>query len=437
MTDLLRAGLPTNTDAERFVLGSVLLDEATLHSVRAILTGDDFALEKHRRIWRRVCELYDQGGHVDRVTVANILMQYGELESCDGLSYLVSLDDGLPQIPNLESYVQILRDDATRRRIIGVGQSLITRACNRDAPQEILDSVGQAVLDMAPQETGRGLQSAKDLVDEVGISKLLAPRRDRGLMFPWGWMNEATCGLLAGELWVLAGHTSTGKTSAALQFGVGVARKGTGVAIFSLEVGKESLFLKAVYQLSRVDSERAKRGDCTPEEKKAVNLAANEIYGLPIYFDTASTTTMAIHAAVRRQKLKGPVGLVIVDYLQLLGNTGRYDNRSQAVGANAWALKLMANEFKCPVLLLSQFSRESDKPGKRRKPELSDLKESGDIENHANGVWFIHRESMEDAEQIPVEFILPKQRDGRRNIWQQFYFFPRYQRFDGADGTPQ
>jgi replicative DNA helicase len=236
--------------------------------------------------------------------------------------------------------------------------------------------------------------------------------------------------MLPAELWVLAGHTSTGKTSAMLQHAVSAARRGSGVAIFSLEVGNRSLFQKAVYQLSRVDSEEAKRGRLDAAEKDAVNRAAAELYELPLYFDTQSTTTMAIHAAIRRRKLKSPVDHVIVDYLQLLGNSGKHENRAQAVGANAWALKMMATEFQVPVLLLSQFSRQSNKPGQTREPELSDLKESGDIENHANGVWFLHRASNEDANQIPVKFMLPKQRDGRRNMYQDFYFFPQYQRFE-------
>jgi replicative DNA helicase len=121
---------------------------------------------------------------------------------------------------------------------------------------------------------------------------------------------------------------------------------------------------------------------------------------------------------------------VIVDYLQLLGNTGKHDNRAQAVGANAWALKMIATDFQIPVLLLSQFSRASNKPGQKREPELTDLKETGDIENHANGVWFLHRENDADSNQIAIKFLLPKQRDGRRNIYQDFFFYPQYQRFE-------
>jgi replicative DNA helicase len=234
----------------------------------------------------------------------------------------------------------------------------------------------------------------------------------------------------------LAGHTSTGKTSAMLQHAVAAARRGIGVAIFSLEVGKESLFQKACYQLSRVDSERAKKGNLDGRELECVRKTAQELYRLPLYFDTQSTTVMAIHAAVRRRRLKGPVDHVIVDYLQLLGNSGRHDRRSEAVGANAWGLKMLATDFQVPVLLLSQFSRESNKPGQQREPHLSDLKESGDIENHANGVWFIHRESMDDAEQIPVRFLLPKQRDGRRNVYCPYVFHPRFQSFSEVEREP-
>lgn len=431
--DVLKYGLPANIDAEKFLLGSILLDDGVFLEIASALEAGDFCLEKHQRIFRRMAEIHERGEKVDRITLANELVRYEELESVDGLSYIVSLDDGLPKIPNLDGYIRIIQDKAILRRIIALSVNFQERCIRAEnSPQEILDSLSKSLLDLTPPKFDGGLQGVRELLDEVGFNQLLAPRKEKGLMFPWEWMNEATCGMLPGELWVLAGHTSTGKTSAAIQMGVNRARKGTGVAVFSLEVGKPSLFTKAVYQVARVDAEKAKRGQLNQEERQKVTEAATEIYSLPFYFDTSSTTTTAIRTAIRRRKQSDPVDLVIVDYLQLLGNTNRFDNRAQAVGANAWALKLMANEFQVPVLLLSQFSRESAKPGARRKPELSDLKESGDIENHANGVWFIHRENLEDADQIPVQFILAKQRDGRRNIWSDFFFFPRFQRFDGA-----
>jgi replicative DNA helicase len=422
-------GLPASIEAERLVLGSILMDDALMHDVRPVLAPEDFSLERNRRIWRRACERYDAGKPVDRITVFTALQEHKEAAN-DELSYIASLDEGLPRLPNIAAYVQTVRDKSTLRRIMYAADQ-VTKRCQsgEEGPQALLESLGRMVLDLAPQEPGQGLQSAAELVDEVGLGQLLAPRKEKGLAFPWTWMNRMTCGMLPAELWILAGHTSTGKTSAMLQHAVTAARRGVGVAIFSLEVGKQSLFQKACYQLSRIDSEKAKRGGLNGEERSAIHAAANELYKLPIYFDTQSSTVMAMHAAVRRRRLKGPVDHVIVDYLQLLGNSGRFDKRADAVGANAWALKMLASDFQIPVLCLSQFSRESNKPGKQRRPELSDLKETGDIENHANGVWFIHRESMEDAEQIGVEFMLPKQRDGRRNVFSNYWFFPRFQSF--------
>ena len=426
--------LPVNVDVERFVLGSILLDGELLQDVRPVLTPDDFSLEKHRRIWKQVVDLYDAGGHVDRVTVANALQEVGELESVGGFSYLVALDDGLPQLPDISAYVKILKDNATWRRIMMAGDSLMKRAANREPLQGILDSMGSLALDMAPTDTGKGLVSMQQLVDRVGITDILAPRVSRGVPFPWEWLNNATCGMLPGELWVLAGHTSSGKTSAAIQTAVHVARtQSKAVAVFSLEMGDVSVFQRAIWQMSSVDSERAKLGRLTAEERRRAGDAVSMLYELPLHLDDSSFSVMEIHARLRRLRASGAVGLIVVDYLQLLRDGGRHNTRAEAVGANARMLKLLANDFGCPVLLLSQFNRDSARAKLNeplRQPELYDLKESGDIENHANGVWFIHREDQQDQERVPVEFLLPKQRDGRRKVKGHFWFQPSFQRFD-------
>jgi replicative DNA helicase len=349
-------GLPSNIDFERLVLGSAMLDQELIHAMRPVLEANDFSLEKHRRIWNRICGLYDAGRPVDRVTVAGELERFGERESCDGLAYLVSLD--------------------LLRSVIFACQHLQNRCLEGiETPQQILDGAAATIMQMAPQQVGSGLRSAAEIIDAVGLSTILRPRRETGLQFPWPWMNYRTGGMLPAELWVLAGHTSTGKTSAMLQHAVTAARRGLGVAIFSLEVGAEALLQKAIYQFARIDGEAAKNGRLDQDQKAAESAAAAEVYGLPLYLDTQSTTTMAIHAALRRLKLKHRIDHVIVDYLQLLGNSGKHDNRAQAVGANAWALKMIATDFKVPLLLLSQFSRQSNKPGQIREPELGDLKE--------------------------------------------------------------
>jgi replicative DNA helicase len=423
--------LPVNSDIERLVLGCILLDENLMHNVRPVVAPEDFAEDRNQRIWRQACGLYDAGKHVDYVTVYEALEKSEKSggQSIGGLSYIASLTDGMPMLPDLTAYVRILRDYSTRRKIMHVGQTISQRAASGEDVQPILDSMGRYASDLASTETQRGLISAGELVDDIGMAQILAPRSKRGMLSPWGWMNKNTFGILPGELWVLAGHTSTGKTSAALQWAVHVARKGAGAAFFTLEMHPVSLYQRAVWQMAGIDSERAKANNLHADERDRVRDCANVLYGLPIYFDDTASTVMAIHAAVRRRKLQNPIGLIVVDYLQLLGAGGRHNTRAEEVGSNARALKLMASEFQCPVILLSQFSRESNKPGKQRRPELSDLKESGDIENHANGIWFIYREDMTDADQVRVQFMLPKQRDGRRNIYHDFWFMPKSQSF--------
>lgn len=420
-------GLPVSVDAERFVLGSIMLDPDLMNATRPLLAPDEFSLEKHRRIWKRACDIYDAGGTVERVTLMLALQNRGELESVDGFAYLISLDEGLPQIPSIESYVRTVKDKATLRRVIVASQHIINRAMSgEETAESVVDAFGRTAIDLIPREAENGLQSAAEIIDELGVSEILAPRKDQGLMFPWSWMNAVTCGMLPAELWVLAARTSAGKTSAMLQHAVLAAQRGHSVAVFSLEVGKKALMQKAAYQLARVDSEKGKSGRLTREERMSLTEALYRLREMPLHLDCKATTVMAIHAAVRRRRAMAKVDHVIVDYLQLLGNAGKFGSRAEAVGANAWALKMLATDFQIPVLLLSQFKRFE----KERKPELADLKESGDIENHANGIWFIHRQSDEDMERIPVEFMLPKQRDGRRNPFNSFEFHARYQRFE-------
>lgn len=423
--------LPSDILTERLVLGCCLMDPELMANCRMVLSPDEFSIERHRRIWKHACRIYDEGGKADRVTVAYALKEAREDEQ-NTLSYLISLDEGLPQLPNLDSYIGILREESMRRRIMAIGDSISKRAALRtERPESILNEMAAKAVDMVQADPRRGLITARELVDRHGLAEILAPRIKFGLPFPWSWMTASTCGMLPGELWVLAAHTSCGKTSAALQTAVRAAQKGKRAVIFSLEMGAVSLFQRATWQLSGVDSERAKRGRLAKQERDAVNDAATCLYDLPILFSQkSSVTAIEIRSELRREAARGPLGLVVVDYLQLLSDGGRHDKRSDAVGAAARACKLMAGEFECPVLLLSQFNRESAKPDKLRKPVLTDLKESGDIENHANGIWFIHRESLLDADQVTVQFILAKQREGRRNIDREFWFLPSVQRFD-------
>ncbi len=423
-------GLPDNIPYERSILGACISWPELMGSTRFVIDSSEFSLRAHQETWSRMCQMYDSGIPVDVATLYTELNKHNEAAGHSLPSQLFELTEGVPELPNLDTYVAGVKEKATLRRIIHSAKSTVDRCVlGIEKSQDILDSMGSASVDIAPRAKGTGAETAGEIIERVGLSALLQPRKKTGLRFPWGWMTNNTGGMGPAELWVLAGHTSTGKTTAAMQHAIQAARRGKSVMVFSLEVGKESLLTKSIYHMAGVNCERAKAGKLGPKESEMVRDAAAEIAEMPLIMDTQSTTVAAIHSSVRRQRQKQKIDHVIVDYLQLLGNTGRQDSRAQAVGANAWALKMLAVEFGIPVLLLSQFSRQSNKPGQERPPDLTDLKESGDIENHANGVWFIHRKTKENVDMVPVTFMLPKQREGRRDIEAEFVFNVKMQRF--------
>jgi replicative DNA helicase len=432
MIDLTEQTLPHNPEAERFVLGSVMLQPEAMHDIRPVVTADDFLPEKHRHIWDAMCAIYDDGGHVDRVTVANELQRRGELQVCGGISYIVSLDDGLPVITNLEDYVRIVQDKAVLRRIIAATENLQARCfADGEKPQQILDSIGQTILDLAPADKRRGFVSPSELIAQLGINRLLSPRRHSGIGLPWKDLDAVLCGLQPEQLILLAAHTSCGKTAAATQVAIAAAEQGVGVAIFSLELSAESLFRRMVYQISGMDAERHRAGKFGEDDTVKLGKAADTLKALPIYWnDKASCTVPAIHADLRKLRLRANIGLVIVDFLQIVRGTGRVESRNNEVGSNSRGLKLAAKEFQCPFLVLSQLKREGQ-GNEGRPPRLSDLRDSGEIEENSDVVWFIHRKSSDPENPIKAsEFIIAKQREGPRGVSLPMAFLSTCQRFE-------
>jgi replicative DNA helicase len=242
-------GLPTNVDAERFVLGSILLDDTLYVQAAGTLEPGDFSLEKHRRIFQRMGELQTRGERIDRITVANELMKFNELEACDGLTYLVSLDDGLPQIPNLDSYIRIVKDKAALRRIIFASQHMMNRAMmGEEEPGEILAGAEETLLKLGDSRVKSGLLNPGQILQEYegGISAFLDPsKRIKGISTGFAKLDEMTGGLHGGELVIIAARPSMGKTALALNIAQHVALKlQQTVAIFSLEMSKESLLTR-------------------------------------------------------------------------------------------------------------------------------------------------------------------------------------------------
>ena len=416
-------GLPANLDAERFVLGSILLNDAVYLQVAGAVEPDDFSLEKHRLIFARMKDLYDRGERLDRVTVANELMKQGQLESVDGLGYLVSLDDGLPEIANLESYIRIVKDKATLRKLIFAAQKVINRCLlGEDEPDEILSNAEESLLKLGEARAGEKLVSPSDVLASFpgGINAFLDPtQRIKGVSTGFTKFDEMTGGLHGGELIILAARPSMGKTALALNICWHEAtRLFQPVVIFSLEMSQESLLTRMLCSAARVDSQKFRAGYLNEHDRTKLRQAANTMVEAPIYIDdTAGVNMMDMHAKLRRLQQSGQKpGLVVVDYLQLMSVRGRVENRNQEVSQLSRGMKLLSKEIGCPFLVLSQLSRAPETRQGDHRPQLSDLRESGSIEQDADLVGFIFREEVykRDREDLRgvAELILAKQRNG-------------------------
>ena len=419
----LQKGLPANIDAERFILGSILLDDSRFIDIAGVITHEDFALEKHRRIFTRMNELHERGEKIDRVTLANELLRFNELESVDGLSYLVSLDDGLPHIANLDAYVKIIRDKAILRRIAITAQHLMNRALMAEEdPEQILAGAEENLLRLGESRADKGLSTPLQVIQnyEGGLNAFLDPsRRIKGISTGFTKLDEMTGGLHAGELIILAARPSMGKTAFALNIAWHIAaRMFQPVAIFSLEMSQESLLTRMLCAAARVDSQRFRAGYLNEQERQKLRAAANQMVEAPLFIDdTAGVNLMDMHAKLRRMTQAGQKpGLVIVDYLQLMSVRGRVENRNQEVSQLSRGLKLLSKEIGCPFLVLSQLSRATETRVGDHRPQLSDLRESGSIEQDADLVGFIFREEVykRDREDLRglAELILAKQRNG-------------------------
>lgn len=416
--------LPDNLDAERFVLGAIMSDDSSFLQAAGTLTPDDFSLEKHKRIFLRMSELHERGERIDRVTVANELMNHGQLQSVDGLGYLVSLDDGLPQIHNLEGYVRIVKEKALLRRIINVSHDTINRCltCEDDAKQ-ILGAAEDAFMKLGDNTSRNALATPHQIINEYdgGINAFLdTSKRIKGISTGFLKLDEMTGGLREGELIILAARPAMGKTAFALNIAQHVTsnpKNPKAVAVFSLEMSKESLLTRMVCAAARVDQQRFRAGYLNHEERHALQDALFKIVESPLYLDdTAGTNLMDVHSKLRRLQAEQDLGLVIIDYLQLMQGRGRFENRVQEISSLSRGFKLMSKELRVPFLVLSQLSRAPEtRPGDHR-PMLSDLRESGSIEQDADMVGFIFREEVyrPDKESLKgiAEFILAKQRNG-------------------------
>ena len=420
-------GLPTNIEAERYVFGSILLDDSLFPQIAGVLDPEDFSVEKHRRIFQRMTELYTRGVTIEDLTLVEELGKHGQLESVDGVAYIASLTEGMPRLSSIDSYAKIVKDKALMRRLIHTAHYIISECVEggREA-DEMLNEAESAIMKVGDAQLRAGLSNPREIVQsfEGGIKAFLDPsKRIRGISTPFLKFDEMTTGLHAGELIVIAARPAMGKTALALNIAQHVAaelpdKPALPVAVFSLEMSKESLLTRLLCATARVDSHRFRGGYLNQEERRRLNQALTQLVESKLYIDdSADINLMDISAKCRRLKAEqGSLGLVVVDYLQLMASKGRFDNRTQEISALSRGLKLLSKDLGVPIIALSQLSRAPEtRPGDHR-PQLSDLRESGSIEQDADLVGFIFREEVykpdrEDLHGV-AEFLLAKQRNG-------------------------
>jgi replicative DNA helicase len=433
--------LPDNLDAERFVLGAILTNDSAFLHIAATLKAEDFSLDKHRRIFLRMEDLHQRGEKIDRVTLGNELNDRRELESVGGMSYLVSLDDGLPQLYNVDSYVGIVKEKALLRRIITVSQDTINRCLAAgENSLDILGAVEDALMKLGDSQSKNALASPAQILTEFegGINAFLdTSKRIQGVSTGFLKFDEMTGGLREGELFILAARPAMGKTALALNIAQHIAanpKNPKAVAVFSLEMSKQSLLTRLVCAAARVDQHRFRAGYLNAEERHALQDAMYRIVESPLFIDdTSGTNLMDIHSKLRRLQAEQDLGLVIIDYLQLMQGRGRYENRVQEISSLSRGLKLMSKELRVPFLVLSQLSRAPETRTGDHRPMLSDLRESGSIEQDADLVAFIFREEIykPDKESLKglAELLVAKQRNGPTGRI-KLAFLNRYTKFE-------
>ncbi len=423
---------PQDLDAEQGVLGGVLASgEQAISGPAATLRAADFYDRRHGRIFAAMLELYDQGAPVDEITVSSLLRDKGRLEAVGGAAYLAQLGDMVLAPDNVDHYASLVRNKSLLREFIAATHRAIDEAYSRqDQPEQALEEAEKAIF----AATGRRLGAEVSPIREVVVSAMdrIEQRfRNKGLIsgVPTGFskLDQLTTGLQPGDLIIIAGRPSMGKTALALNIAANAAGDGGKAAlIFSLEMSKEQLAFRLLCSEARVSGSKMRSGFLSEKQDfPALIQAADRLSRAPIFIDdTPALSALELRAKARRLSSRHDLGLVLVDYLQLMrGRRGRFDNREQEISEISRSLKALAKELNVPVVALSQLNRKvEDRPGDKR-PMLADLRESGAIEQDADVIAFIYRKKVYKKRDDPeepgdnvAEVIIGKQRNGPTGI---------------------
>ncbi|HEY3174344.1 MAG TPA: replicative DNA helicase [Candidatus Polarisedimenticolia bacterium] len=441
MADItLERSLPQNLDAERSILGAIILENRGLNMAQEILRQEDFYRESHRKIFRVMETLTERSAAIDLITLKNELERCGELESVGGAAYVSSLLDGVPRSANVEHYARIIKEKAILRGLIDAGNRIVNQCYEGEGVvEDLLDEAQKQIFSIAEGNLRNGFVPVKDVAaPTLAYIDRLHERKELVTGVPTGFerLDELTSGLQNGDMVVLAARPSMGKTALALNIAQHVAtRAGRTVGVFSLEMSREQLFLRMLCAQARVDAHRLRTGRLGKDEWTRLTLAFGELTEARIFIDdTPGLSIFEMRAKSRRLKAERGLDLLVVDYLQLLRGRSRYENRTQEVSDISRSLKALAKELRVPVLALSQLSRAPEQAGDH-KPQLSHLRESGAIEQDADVVMFIYREEVykpTEENQGLARILIEKQRNGPTGVV-DLAFIKEFTRFENLE----
>jgi replicative DNA helicase len=417
---------PQALDAERSVLGAMLLSRDAIATAIQNLQEEAFYKDAHRKIWRVIIDLFDGSTPADMVTLVEELKKRRELEAVGGVTYLTTLDQFIATPAHVEHYCKVVHEKAILRRLIEVGTEIVGEAFDgREEPAHLLDRAEQQIFAISDERLRTGFLPMRSLVLQ-GYSAIEEYRQRKvhvtGVPSGFYDLDEMTAGFQKADFVVIAGRPSMGKTSFAMNIADYVAVRARGnqrqaVAVFSLEMSKESLVQRLLCSLAKVDIHKVRRGYASAAEYKALQAAAAQLHEAPIYIDdTAAISILEMRAKARRLVSEQPLGMIVVDYLQLIRGPNNAENRQQEISSISRSLKALAKELQVPVLALSQLSRAVETRGGNKRPLLSDLRESGAIEQDADVVLFVYRPDVYETDPSKMdgkaEIIIAKQRNG-------------------------
>ncbi|MCP3775201.1 replicative DNA helicase [Paenibacillus sp. MZ04-78.2] len=435
---------PQNLEAEQAVLGAILLDGDALVTAMERVTSDDFYRGSHQRIFEAMIEIAEANEPVDLVTLTARLQDKKQLEEVGGISYLSELANAVPTAANVDYYAQIVEEKSMLRRLIRAATQIVTNGYSgEDEVGVLLSDAEQRIMEISQARSGSGFIAIKDVLMEVfdKVEFLFNQKGSTtGVRSGFADLDKMTSGFQRSDLIIVAARPSVGKTAFALNIAqnVGVREKET-VAIFSLEMGAAQLVQRMICAEANVDAGRMRTGFLEPDDWEKLTMAIGSLSEANIYIDDSPSVTVAdIRAKCRRLKKEKGLGMILIDYLQLIHGRGKGDNRQQEVSEISRTLKQIARELDVPVIALSQLSRGVEQRQDKR-PMMSDLRESGSIEQDADIVAFLYRDDYYDKESEKkniIEIIIAKQRNGPVGTV-ELAFLKNYNKFVNLDRSHQ